>query len=314
MKKKPTKTTYRLRNWREYNAALERRGSLTLWVSEEVLQAWRNTERTGKKGHPQDYSDLAILTLLTLQEVYHLPLRGTRGLARSIFALLKLDLPVPSASQICRRRQTLEVALPRAKSTQPVHLVVDSTGVKVCGEGEWKVRQHGYSYRRTWRKLHLGVDENTGLILAAVVTTNHYSDGQILPDLLEQVEEELSQVSADGAYDKRNCYDSLRARGATATIPPQRNARIWQHGNSKAERLGRDQNLRRIRQIGRGAWKKESGYHRRSLAETMMFRAKTMFGDHVSARSFKGQATQLLVRCATLNRMTQLGMPDSVKA
>ena len=278
------------------------------------MQAWRKTARSGKKGRPQDYSDLAIQTLLTLQEVYHLPLRGTCGLALSIFALLQLKLPVPSASQLCRRRQTLDVALPRAQSKQPVHLVVDSTGVKVCGEGEWKVRQHGYSYRRTWRKLHLGIDENTGMILAALITTNNYSDGQILPDLLEQVDEALSQVSADGAYDKRNCYDALRTRGATATIPPQRNAKIWQHGNSKAEQLVRDQNLRRIRQVGRAAWEKESGYHRRSLAETMMFRAKAIFGDSVSARSFNGQATQLLVRCATLNRMTQLGMPDSFKA
>ena len=314
MKKKQTKTAYRRRHWKEYNAALEWRGSLTLWVREAVLQAWHQTERTGKKGHPQDYSDLAILTLLTLQEVYHLPLRGTRGLARSIFEWLKLNLPVPSASQLCRRRQTLEVALPRAKSQPPVHLVVDSTGVKVCGEGEWKVRQHGYSSRRTWRKLHLGVDENTGMVLAAVVTTNNYSDGQILPDLLAQVEEELSQVSADGAYDKRNGYDTIRTRGATATIPPQRNAKIWQHGNRKAERLARDQNLRRLRQVGRTKWKEESGYHRRSLAETMMFREKAIFGDKVSARSFNGQATQLVVRCATLNRMTQLGMPDSFKA
>lgn len=158
------------------------------------------------------------------------------------------------------------------------------------------------------------MDAATGEIVAAVVTTNNYSDGQILPDLLEQVEDDLEQVAGDGAYDKRNCYDSIRARDATATIPPQRNARIWQHGNSKAERLVRDQNLRRIRQVGRANWKKESGYHQRSLAETTMFREKVIFGDQVSARSFNGQATQLLVRCAALNRMTHLGMPDSYKA
>jgi hypothetical protein len=314
VKQKKTKPTYRLRNWKEYNAALERRGSLTLWISDEVVQAWRNTARTGQRGHPQTYSDLAILTLCTLQEVYHLPLRGTRGLVLSIFELLRLTLPVPSFSQLSRRRQTLEVALPRQRRGAALHVVVDSTGVKVFGEGEGKVRQHGYTYRRTWRKLHLGVDEATGEIVAAVVTTNNYSDGQILPDLLDQVEDEIEQVSGDGAYDKRNCYDSIRARNATATIPPQHNAKIWQHGNSKAERLVRDQNLRRLRQVGRAAWKQESGYHRRSLAETTMFREKIIFGDKVSARSFNGQATQLLVRCAALNRMTQLGMPDSYKA
>ena len=187
MKQKKTKANYRLRNWQEYNARLEQRGSLTFWVSEDVLQAWRNTARTGKRGHPQDYSELAILTMLTLQEVYHLALRQTRGLTVSLFELLKLSLPVPCAAQLCRRRQTLEVALPRVPRGEALHVVVDSTGVKVFGEGEWKVRQHGYTYRRTWRKLHLGVDEATGLIVAAVVTTNNYSDGQVLPDLLDQV-------------------------------------------------------------------------------------------------------------------------------
>jgi IS5 family transposase len=314
VKQKKTKANYHLRNWKEYNAALEQRGSLTLWMSEEVLQAWCNSERTGKRGHPRDYSDLAILTMLTLQEVYHLALRQTRGLTVALFDLLKLNLSIPCAAQLCRRRQTLEVALPRVCRGEALHVVVDSTGVKVFGEGEWKVRQHGYTYRRTWRKLHLGVDEASGLIVAAVVTTNNYSDGQVLPDLLDQVEEALKQVSGDGAYDKRNCYDALRARNATATIPPQRNAKIWQHGNSKAERLIRDQNLRRIWQVGRAAWKKESDYHRRSLAETTMFREKIIFGEKVSARSFAGQATQLLVRCAALNRMTELGMPDSYKA
>jgi IS5 family transposase len=314
VKHKKTKANYRLRNWQDYNAALEQRGSLTLWMSEDVLQAWCNSQRTGKRGHPRDYSDLAILTMLTLQEIYHLALRQTRGLTVSLFELLKLSLPVPAASQLCRRRQTLEVALPRLRRGEPLHVVVDSTGVKVFGEGEWKVRQHGYTYRRTWRKLHLGVDEASGLIVAAVVTTNNYSDGQVLPDLLDQVEEPLKQVSGDGAYDKRNCYDAIRARDATATIPPQRNAKIWQHGNTQAERLIRDQNLRRIRQVGRAAWKKEVDYHRRSLAETTMFREKIIFGEKVSARSFAGQATQLLVRCAALNRMTQLGMPDSYKA
>lgn len=314
MKRKQTKPTYRLRNWKEYNLALERRGSLTLWVSDEVVQAWRNTARTGQRGHPQTYSDLAILTMCTLQEVYHLPLRATRGLLLSIFELLRLRLPVPSASQLSRRRQTLEVALPRVRRSAALHVVVDSTGVKVFGEGEWKVRQHGYTYRRTWRKLHLGVDEATGLIVAAVVTTNNYTDGQILPELLDQVDEEIRQVSGDGAYDKRNCYEAMRARDATATIPPQRNAKIWQHAKSKAQRLIRDQNLRRIRQVGRATWKKEVAYHRRSLAETTMFREKIIFGEKVSARRFAGQATQLLVRCAALNRMTQLGLPDSYKA
>jgi IS5 family transposase len=284
-----------------------------MWLSDQMLAAWRNSARTGKRGHPQDYTDTAILAMATLQELYHLGLRQTVGLMESIGELLHLEVTIPNYSTLSRRRATLEIALPQTRSKEALHVVVDSTGVKVFGEGEWKVRQHGSTYRRTWRKVHLGIDEASGEIVAAVVTTNNYSDSQSLPDLSGQVEEEIKQVSGDGGYDKRNCYTAIQARGAQATIPPQRNAKIWQHGNTKAERLVRDQNLRRLRQVGRAAWKRESGYHRRSLAETTMFRLKTVFSDRVTARGFAGQAAQVLVRCAVLNHMTQLGKPDSYR-
>jgi len=286
---------------------------LTLWITEDVLQTWHPTVPEGRRGHPRTYTDTAVGTMATLQEIYHLGLRQTEGLLQSIGELLHLEVAIPDYSTLSRRRATLEIALPRTCGSEALHVVVDSTGVKVFGEGEWKVRQHGYSYRRTWRKVHLGVDEASGELVAAVVTTNNYSDSQILPDLLAQVEEEIQQVSGDGGYDRRNCYEAIRARQAQATIPPQRNAKIWQHGNTKAERLARDQNLRRIRQVGRAAWKRECGYHRRSLAETTMFRLKTIFSERVTARGFAGQAVQVLVRCAALNRMTQLGKPDSYR-
>jgi IS5 family transposase len=308
---KKTKAKYRLRNWSEYNRALVQRGSLTLWITEDVLQTWHSTEAETKRGRPRTYTDTAIMTMATLQEIYHLGLRQTEGLMESIGELLHLEVAIPDYTTLSRRRATVEVVLPRTRSTEALHVVVDSTGVKVFGEGEWKVRQHGYTYRRTWRKVHVGVDEASGEIVAAVVTTNNYSDSQLLPDLLAQVDEPIRQVSGDGGYDKRNCYEAIRARQAQATIPPQHNAKIWQHGNSKAERLARDENLRRIRQIGRAAWKAECGYHRRSLAETTMFRLKTIFSDRVTAHGFAGQAAQVLVRCAALNRMTQLGKPDS---
>lgn len=314
MKKKKTKRTYRLRNWKQYNSALVQRGSLTLWVSDDILALWRNHEKSGKRGKPRYYSNTAILCMATLQEVYHLPLRSTQGLMQSIVKLMSLDLTVPDYSLLCRRRKTIDVALPRRKKTEPLHMVVDSTGIKIFGEGEWKVRQHGYTKRRTWRKLHIGADEATGEIAAAVVTTNNFADSQVLCDLLEQVENEVEQVSGDGSYDKRNCYEAIRERKAKAAIPPRRDAKIWQHGNSKSERLARDENVRRIREVGRKQWKRESGYHRRSLAETQIFRIKTIFGDRVGARLFEGQATQILVRCAGLNKMTHLGMPDSYAA
>jgi len=276
-----------------------------------MIADWLNPQKSGKPGRSNTYTDTAILCMATLQEVYHLRLRATQGLLLSLIKLLGLDLAVPDYSTLCRRRKTLEVVLPRSTKREPLHLVVDSTGVKVFGEGEWKVRQHGYTRRRTWRKLHLGVDEATGDVVAAVLATNNFTDGQVLPDLLAQIDEPIKQVSGDKAYDKRHCYEAIRARAARAAIPPQKGAHIWQHGNSKQQRHIRDENLRRIRAVGRKQWKQEVGYHRRSLAETTMYRVKLLFGERVSARGFAGQAAQALVRCAALNRMTQLGMPDS---
>ncbi len=310
---KKKRQAYRLRNWTDYNKALVRRGSLTVWVGEDVLAAWHEHERTGRRGCPRTYSATAILVMATLSEVYGLPLRATRGLLRSVFELLGLSLSAPCYTTLCRRRQSLAVALPRRKKSEPLHLVVDSTGVKIYGEGEWKVRRYGWSKRRTWRKLHIGVDEATGELAAAAVSPNSCGDGQALPCLLSQVEGELAQVTGDGGYDDRQCYDAIRERKARAVIPPQKGARIWQHGNTKAERHDRDENLREIRRHGRAKWKRESGYHRRSLAEVAVFRLKVVFGERASARSFAGQARQLLVRCAALNRMTHLGMPDSHK-
>jgi hypothetical protein len=307
-----TKTPYRIRNWPQYNAALRERGSLTLWVDEEALKAWRYTGPP-HRGAQYVYADAAIKCVLTLRVVYHLALRATEGLARSLFALLQVALPVPSYSTLSRRATEVAVALGALPRSGPLHLVIDSSGFKVYGEGEWKVRLHGWSKRRTWRKLHLAVDEATGEIVAAVASAAEVSDDEALPDLLAQVAGGISQVSADGAYDKRRCYEAIEQRRAKAVIPPRRDAKIWQQGNCAAPPQRRDENLRAIRGQGRRRWKEESGYHRRSLAETAFFRFKTSFGPTLQARAFPRQAAELFIRVAALNRMTHLGMPDSYR-
>jgi len=321
--KKHKKTQhYHIRNWKEYNAALVARGSLTVWLDEAACAAWLNEQRSGQRGASDTYSDVAIETAWHLKVVYHQTLRGTQGLLRSVLQLLGVDLPVPDYSTLSRRGRRLAVRLaPRQQAVldcgQPIHLVVDATGCKIYGEGEWKVRQHGISKRRTWRKLHLGINAATGEVLAAVLSTNDVSEGDVLGDLLEQVEAVIGQVSGDGGYDWASCYETLAQRAQQqghpikVTIPPRRNARIHQHGNSHAPPLARDENLRRIRAVGRQPWKRESGYHRRSLAETGMFREKTIFGEKLSSRDFDNQATEAFIRCKALNRMTQLGMPQS---
>jgi transposase len=300
------------RNWSEYNAGLKQRGSLTFWLDEAVLQAWYTPTLTGKRGSSNDYSDIAIATFVTMKSVYHQAGRQTQGLLESLFELMAVELDVPDHSTVSRRMGKLQVALPVVPKAEAVHVVVDATGVKVCGEGEWKTRQHGPSKRRTWRKLHLGVDEATGEIIAAVITTNDIGDGPVLNDLLEQIEGEIEQVSADGAYDHAHCYDEIGERGAQPVVPPRKDAVIWQHGNCKGKPHPRDENLRYIRRHGRKKWKRDANYHRRSLAETTMYRLKAIFGGKVRSRKFDNQAAELLLQCAALNRMIQIAKPDSV--
>jgi hypothetical protein len=267
-----------------------------------------------QRGSQFDYSDQAILMMLTVKEVFHLTNRGVEGFMRSIFQLLKINLPVPDHSTLSKRGKDLKVSLPK-KNSQSLNIVMDSTGLKIYGEGEWKVRMHGASKRRTWRKLHIGANPDDGEIQAVLLTENGVSDDQAVEGLLEQIEQTILDFAADGAYDKRKVYDILNAHSPEVNIliPPRKNARIWQHGNSKTERLKRDQNLRAIRKLGRREWKEQSGYHVRSLAETIMFRLKTIFGNDLSTRLMETQTTQALIRCMALNQMTHLGMPQSYR-
>ena len=307
------KTLYRVKNWSEYDKALVERGSITFWMSDDFEKSWIHTGEK-QRGSQFDYSDQAILVMLTVKEVFGLTNRGVEGFVRSIFRMMRINLPVPDHTTLSKRGKGLKVTLPK-KANQKLNIVMDSTGLKIYGEGEWKVRQHGVSKRRTWRKLHIGANPEDGEIQAVLLTENSVSDDAAVAVLLKQIEQEIDEFAADGAYDKRKVYDSLNAHSPNVKIliPPRKNARIWKHGNTKAERLKRDENLRSIRQHGRKAWKENSGYHIRSLSETAMFRLKTIFGDELSARLLETQTTQALVRCAALNRMTHLGMPQSYK-
>lgn len=308
------KILYRVKNWTEYDKALVQRGSITFWLSDDFEKTWHYAGEK-QRGSQFDYSDKAIEIMLTIKEVFHLTNRQTEGFMCSLFAMLKIALPVPDHSTLSKRGKKLKVNSPK-KTNSRLNIVMDSTGLKIYGEGEWKVRQHGISKRRTWRKLHIGANPENGEIQAALLTENNVSDDEAVADLLAQIEQEIVKFAADGAYDKRKVYDGVNEHSPNADIliPPRKNARIWKHGNTKAERLKRDENLRSIRKQGRKEWKKNSGYHVRSLSETAMFRLKTIFGDELSARLLETQTTQAVVRCAALNRMTHLGMPQSYKA
>ncbi|HEX8161063.1 MAG TPA: IS5 family transposase [Pyrinomonadaceae bacterium] len=301
------KQQYRIRDWQQYNKALVSRGSLTLWVDSRSIDGWLSQDRPARRGRRRTYSDLTIECSLLLREVYHLPLRATQGLVRSVLRLLGVKLPTPDYSTLSRRARLLHLPLSAGASERIKHLVIDSSGLKVYGEGEWKVRVHGADKRRTWRKLHISMDAATHHVTAALLTGKDALDRNTLPALLKQTGAECESVCADGAYDFEQCYLVIKQHGAKAPIPPRRDAVI--RGKSPFEQ--RDENLRGIRRAGRKAWKKTSGYHRRSLVECAFFRLKTAFSDRLRARRADTQAAEAKVRCAALNRMTSLGMPHN---
>lgn len=302
------KVKYHVKNWSAYNQALIQRGSLTLWVDEAAIGQWLEPAQTGKRGHPFTYADMAVECMLLLKAVYHLPLRQTQGLMASLLRLLHLELPVPHYSTLSRRGPGLAVVLPRQRRSEGgLHVVMDASGLKVYGPGEWQAKRQKEKKRRLWRKIHLGFDEARGEVLACVLTASREHDKTLLPDVLAQIEELIAQVSADKGYDYLTCYEAITERQARAVIPPRQGAVIWDNGQMDA----RDANLRRIQQVGREEWKKESLYHRRSLAETGIFRLKTIFGDRLSSRTLEGQTTEARLWCKALNTMTALGMPDA---
>lgn len=301
------KQHYRIRNWQEYNKALVRRGSLTLWIDSRSTDLWLACDHPARRGRRCTYADAAILCTLLMREVYHLPLRSTQGLVSSVLHLMKVPVPVPHYSTLSRRARRLAVCLAAQSSKTIRHLVIDSTGLKVYGEGEWKVRLLGADKRRTWRKLHIAVDAFTHQVTAALLTDKDQLDRKSLPALLEKTAAEIKMVCADGAYDFAECYRAIKQREAVALIPPRADAVI--RGKSPFEQ--RDENLRGIISNGRKEWKQASGYHRRSLGETAFFRLKTIFSQRLRSRRADTQKCEAMTRCLALNRMSNLGMPQS---
>ena len=299
---RPTPPTYKTRNWPAYNEALKRRGSLTLWF--DPAMTWEAAP-TGKRGRQPDYSDAAIQTCLTMKVLFGMALRQTTGFVDSLLRLIGVDWAVPDFSTLSRRQKTLKVNIPYRGSDGPLHLLVDSTGIKVEGEGEWNARKHGGIKRRVWRKIHIGIDEKSLEIRAAEFTTSDIGDA---PMLLDQIppDQEIATVTADGAFDTRKCHDAIAARGAAAIIPPRKNAKPWKPDTAGA--IARNEILRTSKRVGRTIWRRWSGYHRRSRAETKMHCVK-LLGQRLSARDFDRQVAELQVRVAVLNGFTALGIP-----
>src|SRR3954451_377717 len=305
-------------NWPAYDASLRQRGSLTVWFTDEAVDAWAAEPRTTRGGQPW-YSELAILTALTVRAVFRLAFRQTEGLIGSIIGLLGLTLRVPDHTTLSRRAATVDVPQPRRPSPEaggaaaPVHLLVDSTGLKLCGPGEWLLEKHGTRMRRSWRKLHLGVAADTGQIVATVLTTHDVDDGSQAGPLLDQVEGPVVSFMGDGAYDQDGVYASVAERHPEATIivPPRATAVPSQTAESAPTQ--RDRHLQLIAERGRMAWQTASGYTKRARAEAAIGRWKQVIGDGLRAHADQRRATEVDVAVHALNRMLEFGRPSSLR-
>ena len=301
-------TKYKTTNWSAYNDSLKRRGSLSIWFDPEMVWV---PPPSGKRGRQQRFSDAAVQTCLTLKVLFGMPLRQTTGFVQSLLRLIGLDWSVPDFSTLCRRQKALNVSLPFRGGTGPLNLLIDSTGIKAEGEGEWNARKHGGPKRRIWRKIHIGIDEETLEVRAVEVTTSNVGDAPMLPELLEQIppDQAIGSITADGAYDTRKCHDAIAARRAHAVIPPRKNAKPWKPSSAGAR--ARNEAVNASRYLGRAIWRKWSGYQRRSRVESKMNCIK-LLGQSLMSRDFDRQVAEVQIRVAVLNRCTSLGIPVTV--
>ena len=297
---------YRTTNWKAYNAALKARGDLTIWLDKDMQ--WL-APPSGKRGRNRIFSDAAIQFCLTIKCLFGLPLRQTLGLVQSLLKLMGLPWAAPDYSTVCRRQKSLDVLVHYRPSSQGLHMLADSTGIKFLGEGEWKTKKHGAERRRQWRKVHLGIDAENMQIRAMVVTTNEVGDSPVGAELLNQIpsHETVVSLTGDGAYDTQDVHEACHRRGVIPVIPPRKGARL----RKGLAFTHRNEAVKACKRLGRAIWKRWSGYHRRSLVETKMNCFKRL-GEKVMSRTFERQVVELNIRASILNSFTELGTPQTV--
>jgi hypothetical protein len=268
-----------------------------------------------QKGAQFEYSDACIELCLTIKLVFKLGYRQTQGFLESIFEMWGVDLSVPSYSDICKRSSKIVIKYnyKRKDGEKGINISADSTGLKVYGEGEWKVRKHGWSKHRTWQKLHMAINPEDKIIISSELTGNNIDDADVVNELLKGVKEKIGSFIGDGAYDKNKVYELLKSKAIKPIIPPRKNAKIRKHKNNKGARLARDKNIRGIRKYGRKNWKQRIKYHQRSISETNMFRYKTIIGEKLKSRIIEKQKAETKIACKIINTMTRCGMPISIK-
>jgi hypothetical protein len=302
------KMAFRVRNWPAYEAGLCRQGSLTLWIEDAALACWQTIGPSGQAG----YRNAAIKTSLMLRAAFKLALRQVEGLMTSVLSLMGLSISAPDHTTVSRRAVTLPVIQATSVPHGPLHVLIDSTGLQVYGAGQWLEAEHGAKSRRTWRKLHLAVDAASGRIVAQTLTDQDVHDPSQVGSLLDQIDDPIVQVTADGAYDGAPTYQTIAQHGDSieVVIPPRATAVLSSELDTPTQR---DRHLAMIAEQGRLAWQASTGYGQRSLVETTMGRYKTLIGSRLRARGFSAQQTEAAIGVAVLNRMLVAGRPESVR-
>ncbi|HCH1193134.1 TPA: IS5 family transposase, partial [Vibrio parahaemolyticus] len=281
------KPRYKITNWKQYNKALINRGSLTFWIDEEAIRQWKQSKqdkrgrprqwkqsKQDKRGRPRQFSDLAITTALMVKRVFSMPLRALQGFIDFVFSLANVPIVCPHYSCISRRAKQVEVSFKPKTRGAIQHLAIDATGLKVYGEGEWKVKKHGTDGKhRVWRKLHLAVDTSTHEVVAAELSLSNVTDAEVLPNLLKQTHRRIIEISGDGAYDTRDCHDAIRFKRAVPLTPPREGAACWENCHPRNLAVGCQKLYG-----SNNKWKKRYGYHKRSLSEAAMYRVKQLLG------------------------------------
>jgi len=302
------KMSFKVQNWPAYEAGLRRRGSLTLWIEDAALECWQTS---GPNGQAR-FKDAAIQTSLMLRTAFKLALRQTEGLMTSVLTLMGVTLSAPDHTTVSRRAVALPVIQPAHVPPGPLHVLIDSTGLQVYGAGQWLEAKHGAKSRRTWRKLHLTVDAASGMIVAQTLTDQDTDDPSQVGPLLDQIDDPIGRVTADGAYDGAPTYQTIATYGDSieVVIPPRSTA--VPSGNPGLP-TQRDRHLAMIAEQGRLSWQVATDYGQRSLVETTMGRYKALIGPRLRTRGFAAQQTEAAVGVAVLNRMLATGGPDSVR-
>lgn len=310
------KTRYRVRNWKAYNQALVKRGEIVFMLTEDITEKWIESPASRKPGGQKRYSDFAIEVCLQVRCLLRLPLRQTQGFVNGLFSRMDVALPAPHYSELSVRASKLNLEIKRfskkEKTEKPdgICVIVDSTGMKIYGEGEWSGEKHNTKTRKTWRKLHIAIDEE-GNILASTLTKNNVDDGSEVPNLMEQIDENVSVFMGDGAYDTTPVHEFLEGKypGIRIVTPPRKDAVFSSTANINPTQ--RDRHLKTILEKGRIHWQNESGYGQRNLVENSMYQIKTIYGGKLKSRNIENQKTESKIVLNNINLMTSLGMPES---